>query len=200
MNYHHRYNKDGSCEIICTRCFLTVGLAAEQGAAQKLEAQHNCPRANSASAAPEFSANHSRSIRQELSRLATQSLRFVATAKETHLALLCLSVIFVFYVLPTGLELVATTYLGPWVGIIFLGDFCGCVCLATIFKLRRTSIILYAFLTIAEGALFASHLLSACALLWITDLVPTLVLVATIVCLPAPGMRHMRSRSVVEQR
>jgi hypothetical protein len=200
MKFHHRYNQDGSYEIICTRCFLTVGLAAEEAAARKLEARHNCPRANSASAAPEFPDNHSRSIRRELSRLATQSLSFVATAKETHLVLLCLTVIFVFYVLPTGLEFVASTYLGSWVGIIFLGDFCGCVCLAAIFKLRRTSIILYAVLTIFEGALFASHLLSASALLWITDSVPTLVLMAIIVRLPASGMRHMRSRSILEGR
>jgi hypothetical protein len=200
MDYYHRYKENGSYEIICTRCFLTVGLAAEEAAARKLEAQHNCPKANSASAAPEFSDDRSRSIRRELSRLATQSLRSVARAKETHLVLLCLTVIIVFYVLPTGLELVATTYLGPWVGTIFLGDFCGCVCLATIFKLRRTSIILYAVLTVGEGALFASHLLSASALLWITDLVPTLVLIATVVRLPAPGMRQMRSRRVVEEQ
>jgi hypothetical protein len=200
MNYHHRYNQDGSYEIICTRCFLTVGLAAEEAAARKLEAQHNCPKANLATAAPEFSDNHPRLIPRELSRLATQSLRFVGTAKETHLVLLCLTVIFVFYVLPTGLEFVASTYLGPWVGIIFLGDFCACVCLATVFKLRRASITLYAVLTIFEGALFASHLLSASALLWITDSVPTLVLMATIVRLPASGMRHMRSRSIVEER
>jgi hypothetical protein len=195
MDYHHRYTGDGSYEIICTRCFLTVGLAAEQSAARTLEAQHNCPKAKPSTAAPEFSANHSRSIRQELSSLATQSLRFAARAKETHPVLLCLTVTFVFYVLPTALEFVASTYLGPWVGIIFLGDFCGCVCLATIFKLRRTSIILYSVLTICEGALFASSLLSASALLWITDLVPTFVLMATIVRLPAPGMRQMRSRS-----
>ena len=191
MDYHHRYNEDGSYEIICTRCFLTVGLAGGHAAARKLEALHICPRANSANAAPGFPDNHPDLIPRVLSSQPSRSLRLVATAKETHFALLFLTVIFVFYALPTALEFIATPYLGPWVGIIFCGDFCGCVCLATVFKLRRTSVILYTILTICEGFLYAGHLLPASALLWITDAIPTMVVVAKIVRLHGPGMGHV---------
>ena len=195
MDYHHRYNDDGSYEIICTRCFLTVGLAGEDVAGRKLEAQHNCPRANFASAAPRLSGNHPRSIRPALSRPPTRGLMFVARAKETRFTLLAVAAIFVFYALPTGLEFMATPYLGPWAGNIFLGDLCGCICLATVFRLRRTSVILYVVLTTCEGVLFAGRLLSASSLLWITDVVPTIFVVAKVVRLHGPGMRHMRSRS-----
>ncbi len=187
MDYHHRYKEDGSYEIICTRCFLTVGLAAGHAVARMLEAQHICPKANSASVAPAPSGDHPEAIPGELSSQPARSLRFVATAKETHFALLFVAVILAFYALPTGLEVIATTYLGPWAGTIFLGDFCGCVCLATIFKLRRTSVILYAVLTIGEAALYASRLLPASALLWITDVVPTIVVMAKIMSLQSPG-------------
>jgi hypothetical protein len=188
MDYHHRYNKDGSYEIICTRCFLTVGLAGEDVAGRKLEAQHNCPRANFANAAPRLSRNYPRSIRPALSRLPTRGLMFVATAKQARFTLLAIAVIFVFYALPTGLEFIATPYLGPWVGTIFLGDLCGCICLATVFNLRRTSVILYVVLTTCEGVLYAGRLLPGSALLWITDLVPTIVVAAKVVRLHGPGM------------
>lgn len=185
MDYHHRYKEDGSYEIICTRCFLTVGLASGHAVARMLEARHICPKANHLTSTP--SGDHPGAIRRELSSQPARSLRFVATAKETHFALLSVAVILAFYALPTGLEFITTTYLGPWAGTIFLGDFCGCVCLATIFKLRRTSLILYAVLTIGEGALFASRFLPASALLWITDVVPTIVVMAKIMSLQSPG-------------
>ncbi len=184
MNYHHRYIKDGSYEIICTRCFLTVGLATGPSAARALESQHLCPKSDSASAVLDTPSRQSGLIRPGLS--AARSLRFVATARETHFALLSLTVIFMFYALPTWMEFVATSYFGPWVGTIFVGDLCGCLCLASVFNLRRTSIILYLALTTCEGVLFASRLLPASALLWITDLVPTMVVMAKIVSLRSP--------------
>jgi hypothetical protein len=172
MDFYHRYTEDGGYEVICTRCFLTVGLAAGIAIARRLEAQHICPK-DSASDSPTLSGDRPGSIRRELSSLPARSLGFVARAKETHFALLSLAVIVVVYALPTGVEFIATSYLGPWVGTIFLGDFCGCLCLASIFNLRKTGVILYAVLTICEGALFAGRLLPASAILWITDLVPT---------------------------
>jgi hypothetical protein len=186
MDYYHRPKQDGSYEVICTRCFLTVGLAAGIEIARTLEAQHICPKANSASVAP-LSGDHPKSVRRRLSPQPARSLRFVARAKETHFALLSLTVIVVVYVLPTGFELIATPHLGPWAGTIFLGDVCGCLCLASVFKLPRTGVILYAVLTICEAVLYAGRLLPASAILWITDLVPTLVVMAKVMSLQSPG-------------
>ncbi len=187
MDFYHRYTEDGGYEVVCTRCFLSVGLAPGITVARRLEAQHICPKANSPSEAPAPSGDRHGSIQQELSFQPAQSLRFVARAKETHFALLSLTVILVVYALPTGLEFIATSYLGPWVGTIFLGDLCGCLCLASIFKLRKTSVILYAVLTICEGVFYAGRLLPASAILWITDLVPTIVVMTKIMSLQSPG-------------
>jgi hypothetical protein len=48
-------------------------------------------------------------------------------------------------------------------------------------------VILYAVLTICEGVLYAGRLLPASAILWITDLVPTIVVMAKIMSLQSPG-------------
>jgi len=40
--FRHRNNKDGSFDSICTRCFLTVGSADEEGQLCCHEDSHKC--------------------------------------------------------------------------------------------------------------------------------------------------------------
>jgi hypothetical protein len=43
MNYHYRYDHEGNCEIVCTRCFMTIGQARGLASVRGIEAQHQCP-------------------------------------------------------------------------------------------------------------------------------------------------------------
>ncbi len=54
------------------------------------------------------------------------------------------------------------------------------MCLIAVFKMRRAGLFLYLFLTACESGLYAFHIVAASALLWIVDLVPTLVVAGII--------------------
>jgi hypothetical protein len=168
MNYHRRYHRDGSCEVICTRCFLTLGLAKHHRAAQEIEMQHVCKRTTGV-ALSKIYANPGRPV------------SFLSGGLwQLNIVLLFLTVAVALYLLPTVAEFAAEKYVSPWVATILFGDLAGCVCLAAVFNMRRTGLLLYVFLTGCEGALYASHALSPNALTWLVDVVPTLVVAGKI--------------------
>jgi hypothetical protein len=86
-----------------------------------------------------------------------------------------LLIVSLLYVLPSVIELLATRHLNPWLAVILPGDIAGCAWLFGVFKMQRTGLILYLLLTACEGCLYVSNIVSVGALIWITDLVPTLI-------------------------
>ncbi len=155
MNYHRRYHEDGSCEVICTRCFLTLGLAKQHRAAQEIEMQHVCRRTTG----------------KELSRIHANAERPVfvlpGRLRQLNIVLLLLTVVVVLYALPTMVELAAAGRISPWVAIVLFGILRVCACLAAVFKMRRMGLLFYVLLTGCEGSLYASHMLPANALVWL---------------------------------
>jgi hypothetical protein len=104
--------------------------------------------------------------------------RFIqqTSAHATYIPFAYVTIVFFAYALPTAVEFIATQHFNPWIASILPGDIVGCLCLAAIFKLRRTAVLLYLTLTVLEALFFQLDLVSAHALIWIVDLVPTLVL------------------------
>jgi hypothetical protein len=100
--------------------------------------------------------------------------------KTLNISILFLSVVTLLYAVPTIVELLIAQRLNPWLSVILPGDLIGCACLVAVFKMRRAGLVLYLFLTACEASLYAVHIVTANALLWIVDIVPTLVVVAII--------------------
>ncbi len=176
MNYHYRYDEDGSCEIICTRCFLTIGHAHSLAGIRDIESQHRCSKV--AGERPDqaiaSSSSRKRWFAIRFNRI-EHLCGFLENAKRVKLPLLLLSVGFLLYALPTAIEFLTVWLLSPWlVGVVF-GDVIGCVCLGTALKMRRTGVLLYLMLTIGEALLYRSHHLSRTVLVWIVDLVPAII-------------------------
>ena len=99
---------------------------------------------------------------------------------EFSLSIIFFSVVILLYALPTAVELAAVQHLNPWLAVIFPGDLIGCAWLVAIFKLRRTGWFLYLALTACESCLYVSHFMTANALVWVVDLVPTLAVLGMI--------------------
>lgn len=182
MNYHHRYSADDTYEVICTRCFSTVGVVKGSAAAKEIESRHMCAAEVSQARFSGMVSPDSSSVGAAVSKQNWQKriLEFSARLEEWHITLLLLSVALVFYFLPSTLESLVIRYWGVWWTCIVLGDLLGCFGMAAIWGLRRISIALYLLLTSFEGYLYTTHLASAGALIWITDLVPTVVILSMI--------------------
>jgi hypothetical protein len=182
MNYHRRFSEDGTCEIICTGCFLTLGTANGIIAAKEIEARHVC----GVKQRPQMAISPLSGNRLATSRpiaplhFSKQSSRISAIVQGTPAPFVYLAVGLFIYALPTGAEWIASHHLNPWFATILPGDLTGCVCLAIVFGMRRTGLILYLLLTACEALLYIGHFVPAGALLWIVDLVPTLIVAGTI--------------------
>lgn len=168
MDYYRRFSQDGACEVICTRCFLTVGQATELDAIRKLEDHHVCVEKARASGSQGES-------------------RWADGLKMTMI--LCL-VLFLLYIAPTAIEFSASKTINPWLSIILFGDFTGCAWLFAFFRLRKTAALLYVPLTALEALLYAYHIVPINALPWIVDIVPTLAVIAVI--LKTQAGKHSR--------
>ncbi len=188
MKFYHRYDENGTCEVICTSCFLTLGFAERLADVKEMESRHVCRRrAIHERLAARLPNDHSSGTesRSALNRIPGSLLR------PANTSILLLSVIFLFYALPTILEFLAARHLSPWLAIILPGDLIGCACLIAIFKAYRTGTILYLLLTAGESYLYASHTVAANALLWVVDLVPALCVAAMILRVrPANTTQH----------
>lgn len=182
MNYYRRYDRDGACEVICIRCFLTVGTAKGLATIREMEALHICggkavqERQTATLAGGSFAKRPSAFPRNEVERLFGPSGKL----RTLNLSVLFLSVVTLLYVVPTMAELLAAQRLNPWFSVILPGDMVGCAWLIAVFKMRRTGLILYLLLTACEASLYTFHIVTANALPWIVDVVPTLTVVAII--------------------
>lgn len=175
LNYYRRYQQDGSCIVICTRCFLTVGIVHGQSAVRDLEAGHVCANLSKAPPAENQPEASSESRIQPASAGFAGSLDFLRAVTRSNALLVFAGLAIVLYFLPTALESLAAHYANPWLSIILPGDALGCGALVAVFKFPRTGFLLYPLLTGLEGSLYVSRYITPAALLWIADLVPTLV-------------------------
>lgn len=99
--------------------------------------------------------------------------------------LLFLATVGLLYALPTILELIAAHRAMPTMDIIVFGDLTGCVCLAILFGMPLTGVVLYLLLAAVEGFLCFAGILSASTLAWFTDLLPMVIAVRRIAVLRA---------------
>jgi hypothetical protein len=67
----------------------------------------------------------------------------------------------------------------PWI-LVFFGDLTGC-CLLTSFDLTKTAVAIYVLATAIEGRLLILKRVPPEWLVWISDLVPTLILAALLI-------------------
>lgn len=192
MNYYRRYDENGNCEVICTRCFATVGIAGGFSDARKIEALHLCGRKTNQDA-PKIISIDSAVGRPPASFSNPVERMFGPSGKLKNLntwILFLLAVLFL-YAIPTVFELAATKHFNPWLAVILPGDAIGCACLITGFRMPRTGFALYLLLTICEAALYGSKVVATRDLIWLVDLVPTI----TVACLimrtrMLHGIRH----------
>ncbi len=174
MRYYRRYSADGSCVVICTRCFATIGHATGFAAAAALEGQHACgtprPVEFADAALRSYVAFHGTTA-GPVSRLAG----FLRRVDRRYAVLVFAAIALVLYMLPNLVELAAIGRVSPWVTSILFGDLMGCACLALVLRMPRTGVVLYLALALCEGWLYATGRLSPGTLAWVTDAVPTLV-------------------------
>ena len=175
LNYYRRYQQDGTCMVICTRCFLTIGIARGQAAVKDLESRHVCSRAVQEASLEPRPAQTSSAVIVDQAGLVTNLARAAQAVARWNPLILAVILVLVLYALPTLLEYVAAQHWNPWLAVILPGDALGCAALIVFFKMRRTGPVLYLALTGIEGAFYLTHILSPPALLWIVDLIPTLI-------------------------
>ena len=180
LKFYRRYHANGSCTIICTHCFATLGTVDGFIAAGELEGRHTCgiPRS------PEFSDVALRSFadfrKPETSLLARASHFFLHFSRRRP-AIAFLAVALALYGLPTFIESLLLHHVSPWFADILFGDFTGCACLALLFRMPSTAAILYVALSACEALLYSTGVLSAASLIWMVDIIPTFVVMACMI-------------------
>lgn len=178
MEYYHRYTQGGGREVVCIRCFLTLGTAHDIIAARKMEAEHICGGQAGSFPAMLVAPRRSAAIKYGKTTWRTPTGLAMKRLGKLNLLLAFVFTPIILYALPTAVELVASRHMSPWISSILPGDVAGCVFLLAVLGMRRTGVLLYLFLTAAEGCLYQAHLVSAQALPWIVDSVPTLTAMA----------------------
>lgn len=174
MQFYRRYHTDGSCVVICTQCFATLGSATRFAAADDMERRHICGRQRRA----EFSDAALRSYPGYKDPVESSWARFMDYMRKLdapRATLLFLVMATIVYGFPTLIEFVLMGRVSPWVVSIVFGDMVGCACLAVVLRMPRTGVILYLALAVWEAWLFQTARITPSTLAWITDAVPTLV-------------------------
>jgi hypothetical protein len=180
MEYFRRYNPDGSCVVICLRCFATVGSAGNVAAALTLENVHECTRHPLAEQKP-ASAEMMGAVEGSRESLSSRFLRSAARLPMRYTPLFFLAVIVLLYAFPTAVEFGAERWAFPAIAIVLFGDLMGCACLATILRQPVVAGALYVGLTFCELWLHSSGAIRSVFLPWVLDLVPTLVVAGEVV-------------------
>lgn len=189
MDYFYKFCADGSCDIICTRCFLKIGSGPEARTAREQADLHICraPR--------ETVAGNEGNLPGYLVTEATREriLRWVDGVEISKLPVpvLLLLAIVVFYILPNFLEFAILRHASPWAAKILIGDLAGCIGIFVALKKKKLAVILYLALTAVECWLFSAQIISAHSLFYLTDLVPTAVM-ASAILRPSSRLRLLR--------
>lgn len=194
MEYFRRYDPDGSCVVICLRCFATIGTAGNVSAALTLENVHECVR-HPVAAQKQTSTGSLSGVERSSRDLSSRFLRSAAGLRMPYTPLFFVAIFLLLYAFPTVVELAAARYAVPSIGIVLFGDLVGCACLATIFRTPVVAGALYLLLTICELWLHSSGAVQRAFLPWILDLVPTLMVVGKIAWMRA----HTRTSSFLLQ-
>ena len=99
------------------------------------------------------------------------------------------------YILPTVIERLLVSRIGPFWAYVMLGDVVGCAALGALTR-WRIGIALYVLLDVVEAILFRTHVLSTAAMMWVADAVPTLILCClAIMVIRVRGGWHLNSDS-----
>ena len=191
MEYFRRYNPDGSCVVICLRCFATVGTAGSVSAALTIESVHECTRHPIADP-KQASTGILSGVETSLGDLSSRFLRSAARLQMPYTPLFFLAIFVLLYAFPTAVELAAVRWAVPAIGIVLFGDLVGCACLATILRAPVVAGALYLLLTVCELWLHSSGAVRRVFLPWILDVVPALVVVGKIAWIRA----HTRTSSL----
>jgi len=168
MNFYYRSLQEGRCEIVCTRCFRTVGAAGEIDEIRRLQDCHACAVRRDAVPVPPLADSRD---------LLPASLRVMSRLKEpkgSSYLMLSLAALFL-YVVPTLFEFTVLRNWNPWIAVVIPGDIAGCFCLAVVFRRVKIGIALYCLMTMVEAVFYWLHVAPLHVLPWLTNLVSTLV-------------------------
>jgi hypothetical protein len=178
MKYYRRYDKDGNCEVICTNCFVTLGMANQSVAIRRIEEGHICrERLIVTKQKAYFALAETVECSQ---RPARHPFGLSEGQKSQPFLIAILGALFFLYVMPTVGEFIAAQHVNPWLAIILPGDLLGCIWLTFAFRMQRTGVLLYLLLTGCESFLYLSHAVTVNMLVWIADSVPTLLVAVMI--------------------
>jgi hypothetical protein len=100
----------------------------------------------------------------------------ISLRKVLRFALIGTSIIVSFYLLPTVVEWLLLQKANPWIALVVFGDLIGCAFLSLGLNLKRTAVLIYLFATTVEATLYAFHIVSIGWLIWITNLLPTMMI------------------------
>lgn len=192
MDFYYRSLSEGRCEIVCTRCFLTLGAAQAIEEIRRIERLHQC----AATRIPAQAVVSTRTLSKdpEPRNPATWGAISRGTADRpvrpaVRNALRLSAAAFAFYFLPTAFEFVAMHHWNPWISSLLLGDLAGCAFLCVVLRKVKAGICLYCLLTVFEAGACWLRIMPLSVLPWFTDLVPTLVVSAGILRSSARGTR-----------
>jgi len=194
MEYFRRYNPDGSCVVICLRCFATVGTAGSVSAALTLENVHQCTR-HPVADQKQASMGILSGFRTSRGNLSSSFLRSAVRLQMPYTPLFFLAIFLLLYAFPTVVEFAAVRSAVPAIAVVLFGDLVGCICLATILRTPIVAGALYVSLTFCELWLHSTGAVRREFLPWILDLVPALVVIGKIAWMRA----HTRTRSFLLQ-
>jgi hypothetical protein len=169
MDHYYRYLKDGQCEVVCTRCFETIGIGFVISEARRMAASHLC-KSEAVSLA---SADESHLA----SRLSFQFFKVLALHKYQWLLL----VVICFYCIPTIFEVVLLRLPGMGLANILIGDLTGCLGIFFFLRQRTLAVLLYVALSASELYLYSSRIVPTPMLVGFMDAVPTLIIGAAVV-------------------
>jgi hypothetical protein len=168
MNFYYRSLQEGRCEIVCTRCFRTVGAAGDIDEMRRLEDCHACAVRREAVPIP---------LPADSRHLIPATPRMISKPKAPpgpNYLLLSIAAVFL-YIVPTLFEFTVLRNWNPWIAVVIPGDIAGCFCLAVVFRKVRIGIALYCVMTMIEAGLYWLNVMPPGILPWVTNLVPTLV-------------------------
>lgn len=182
MDFYYRSLPEGRCEIVCTRCFLTLGAAQAIEEIRRIESLHQCaaariPTLQTAVATRRFSADAETRSPATLSAISGGTANLPLPLRN---ALRLVAAAVLLYFLPTAFELVAMHHWNPWICSLLWGDLTGCAFLCFVLGKVKAGICLYCLLTVFEAGACWLHLMPLSVLPWFTDLVPTVVVSVTV--------------------
>jgi hypothetical protein len=174
MDHHYyRFLADGSCDIICTRCFLKIGKGQTPDAAREQADSHICQVAS----CPGDFVNAPAT--EETGDAVREMLPNFGILRLPTPYLLLLAFV-LFYAIPTVLEMAILRHPSLWAVDILIGDLSGCIGIFVVLKKKKLAVLLYLALTAIEFWLYSTQVISAHLLVYLMDLVPSVIMAVAI--------------------